>query len=280
MIKVKNFTKGLFIVFFIGMIAPLSAQEGWEAGPWIGGVHYFGDLNTNFKLNKPGGAGGFNARYNFNNRVGIKFMASYGEISGDDALSDNIYERARNLSFKSIIVEGNTQLEFNFLPYTHGSKTESFTPYAFGGLSIFYFNPIAEYMGVEYELRPLGTEGQFKGEEYYSVTGAASFGMGLKVDLSYRWSVNIDLGVRTTFTDYLDDVSTTYADPSDLKRSRGEISAILADRSIIIEGVNDGSLSAKGRQRGDNTSKDAYAFLGVSLMYYFGDVKCPRISRP
>ena len=277
--KINRLLKGtLSLVFIFLLNFSLSAQEGWEAGPWAGAAHYFGDLNTNFKLHKPGGAAGFSARYNFNNRVGMKLTGSYAEISADDALSDNIYERARNLSFKSVIVEGNAQLEFNFLPYTHGSKDEFFTPYIYGGIAVFYFNPIAELDGTEYELRTLGTEGQFKGEEYYSVTGAVSFGMGLKMDLSYRWSFNVDLGIRSTFTDYLDDVSTVYADPKDLKRSRGEISPLLADRSIIIEGVNDGSLSNAGRQRGDNTSKDAYAFLGVSLLYYFGDIKCPRIS--
>lgn len=279
MIKIKSFLQSVLSILLITTITTFSyAQEGWEAGPWGGVSHYFGDLNTNFKLFKPGPAGGFSARYNFNERVGLKFTGSYGEIAADDALSDNIYERARNLSFKSIIVEGNTQFEFNFLPYIHGSKRESFTPYIYGGLAIFYFNPIAELDGEEYELRILGTEGQFKGEEYYSVTGAASFGMGLKMDLSYRWSVNIDLGIRSTFTDYLDDVSSVYADNRDIARTRGDIAAELADRSLLIEGINDGSLSQKGRQRGDNTNKDAYAFLGVSLMYYFGDIKCPRIS--
>ncbi len=278
MIKIKSLLQGILSVLLITIVTTLSAQEGWEAGPWGGASHYFGDLNTNFKLFKPGPAGGFNARYNFNNRVGIKFMASYAEISADDALSDNVYEQARNLSFKSKIIEGNTQFEFNFLPYTHGSKREFFTPYLFGGIAVFYFNPIAELDGQEYELRTLGTEGQFKGEEYYSVTGAASFGMGLKMDINYRWSVNIDLGIRSTFTDYLDDVSTVYADAKDIARTRGDVAALLSDRSLIIEGINDGSLSQKGRQRGDDTNKDAYAFLGVSLMYYFGDIKCPRIS--
>jgi len=30
------------------------AQKGWELGGWIGASNYFGDLNTNFRINDPG----------------------------------------------------------------------------------------------------------------------------------------------------------------------------------------------------------------------------------
>ena len=51
---------------------PISAQDqmkGWEFGPWAGVSYYFGDLNTNYRLDRPNLAGGFAARYNFNPRL-------------------------------------------------------------------------------------------------------------------------------------------------------------------------------------------------------------------
>lgn len=251
------------------------AQRGWEAGPWGGVAYYFGDLNTDFDLSKPGLSGGIVARYNFNNRVALKMSGNFGSISDMDADSKNVFERARNLSFQSTIADLAMQLEFNFLPYNHGSKSEFYTPYLFGGINAFYFNPKAELDGELYELRGLGTEGQFKGEEYYTVTAGLVYGIGFKIDLSYEWSLNFELSGRYLFTDYLDDVSTLYPDQSDLIRSRGEIAAQLSDRSIAIPGVTEGPIGEEGRQRGDSGSNDSYGFLGVGLVYYFGDIRCP-----
>jgi len=250
-------------------------QDGWEAGFWLGTSYYFGDLNTSYNLGLPGPAGGIMARYNFNKRVCFKFSANYGQIRADDALSKNVYERARNLSFRSNVFDAALQFEFNFLPYDHGSEDEFFTPYVFGGLNAFTFNPQAEYEGVYYDLRELGTEGQFPGEEYFSFSGGILYGIGFKVDLSYEWSINIELGARQLFTDYIDDVSTVYPDMGDLERNRGEVAVALSDPSIIIPGVTETKIGEEGKQRGNASNNDSYVMLGVGLVYYFGDIRCP-----
>lgn len=269
----------LLVLLSLSIIS-LWGQQGWEAGGWLGVSHYFGDLNTNLRIGDPGYSGGLIGRYNFNKRVCLKLSGNYGNVSAQDADSDNLYERARNQSFRSVIVDGTAQMEFNFLTYTHGSKDEFFTPYLLAGLNVFYFNPQAEYNGEWVDLRPLGTEGQFRGEEYYTTQVGLAYGMGLKVDLSYRWSLNIELSARRIFTDYLDDVSTVYADKEDLEKLRGDVAVTLSDRSLLLPGVNeDGALSQPGRQRGNSVTKDTYAFLGVGLVYYFGDLKCPPYSR-
>lgn len=268
------------VVLFQFLMISLYGQQGWEAGGWLGVSHYFGDLNTNLRLTDPGYAGGLLARYNFNKRVCIKFSGNYGNVSAQDADSENLFERARNLSFRSVVVDGAAQMEFNFLTYTHGSKDEFFTPYLLAGFNVFYFNPQAEYNGQWVDLRPLGTEGQFRGEEYYTTQFGLVYGMGLKVDLSYRLSLNLELSGRRLFTDYLDDVSTVYADKDDLEKLRGEVAVALSDRSLLLQGVNeDGRLSQPGRQRGNSVTKDAFAMLGLGLVYYFGDLKCPEYSR-
>lgn len=269
----------VFLAFaFVFSINPFSSQaqqRGWEAGFWLGTTAYFGDLNTSYNLSLPGYAGGLMARYNFNNRVCFKLSANYGLVRGDDAVSKNVYERARNLSFQSNVFDAALQFEFNFLPYNHGSEDEFFTPYVFAGLNGFTFNPKAEYEGTSYELRELGTEGQFPGEEYFSFSGGILYGIGFKVDLSYEWSLNIELGARQLFTDYLDDVSTVYPDLGDLERTRGDVAVALSDPSIIIPGVTEGKIGEEGKQRGNASNNDSYVMLGVGLVYYFGDIRCP-----
>lgn len=274
--------KLLYAIVLLACSLTINAQQGLELGGGVGISHYFGDLNTSFRIQDPGLSAYIAGRYNFNKRLAIKFSANYGNVSADDANSENTYERARNLSFRSIILDGTAQFEFNFLPYTHGSKDEFFTPYLFAGLSIFYFNPQTEYQGEWVNLRPLGTEGQFLGEEYYTAQGALAFGGGIKFDLNYEWSINIELSARHLFTDYLDDVSTVYTDKDDLENLRGtngELAAALSDRSIPIPGVSDSQIGLPGRQRGNSNDNDKVVFLSVGILYYFGDIRCPTYSR-
>lgn len=267
--------KVLYILLVCCLASPIFAQQGFEAGGWIGASHYYGDINSSFNLKAPGLAAGIIARYNFNNRLCFKLSGNYGTVSAYDSDSKNSFEQARNLHFKSTILDATGQFEFNFLPYNHGSKDEFYTPYLFAGLSVFHFNPMAEYQDDWVELRPLGTEGQFKGEEYYTTQGALAYGAGFKIDLSYEWSVNVELSARRLFTDYLDDVSTVFPDKDDLEATRGELAVALSDRSIGTEFP----LGQTGRQRGDSNTNDSFVFLGIGMVYYFGDIRCPTYGR-
>lgn len=249
---------------------------GWEVGGWGGIAYYFGDINSDFDLKHPGPSLGIGARYNFNERVCLKFSGNASYVSASDANSTNSFQQKRNLSFQTLVFDGSAQMEFNFLTYTHGSRDEFFTPYLLGGITVFNFNPKTEYQGEVYELRPLGTEGQFKGEEYYSTQLGLIVGGGFKFDLSYRWSINIEIATRQLFTDYFDDVSGKYADKSEIEAVRGNlgpVAAALSDRSAEL-GL-DPPIGAPGRQRGTSTNNDRYATIGIGLLYYFGDIRCP-----
>ena len=270
-------------LLILGLLACTSAlaQRGWEVGGFLGGGHYFGDLNKDFNLGDPGPAAMALARYNFSTRWAARLGGSFTRVSASDADSPNVFERARNLSFRSNVWDANLAMEFNFLPYTHGSREEYFTPYVFAGLTFAKFNPTAELDGVRYDLRDLGTEGQFAGEEYFDTSLGIGYGLGLKVDLTYEWSLNFELHARQLFTDYLDDVSTVYPDRDDvLNRENGEIAAALSDRSgeVLVTGAEEFGIGVPGRQRGDATNDDQYGSLTVGLVYYFGQLRCPTIS--
>lgn len=269
----KNFF--CIALFLLLGITSAQAQAGWEAGFWGGGSWYFGDLNTSFDLSKPGLAGGVLMRYNFNERICFKLTGNVGRVGADDADSRNLFEQARNLNFTSRVLDGTGELEFNFLEYVHGSQDKFFTPYLSGGLTIHNFNPQTEFEGDIVDLQPLGTEGQFIGQEYKLTKVGLAYGGGFKVSLNYEWSLDIFVSARNLFTDYLDDVSTVYADKEDIEQFHGETAALLSDRSISVIGVDAEEISAPGRQRGDSSNNDTYVFAGVTLVYYFGDLRCP-----
>lgn len=252
------------------------AQRGWEIGGWAGVSHYFGDLNTNFDLTHPGFAGGGVFRFNFNDRLCLKMGANYGNISADDKNSTNVFEQRRNLNFRSTLVDGSGQLEFNFLPYNYFDKSQWFSPYLSAGISVFNFNPQGKLNGTLHELRPLGTEGQFRGEEYYTTQMAFAYSGGFKIALNEVWSINVEISARKLFTDYLDDVSKSYPNMNDIRKQHGDTAVQLSDPSIPdAEGKKIGQF---GRQRGDSKSNDMFTFLGVSVLYYFGDLRCPNMS--
>jgi len=264
--------KYLFTLGFILLLSISSnAQKGWELGGWLGTSYYFGDLNTELRLNRPGLAGGLMARYNFNTRVCNSTSINYGRIRAKDEDSSNSVEKMRNLSFFSDIFELSSSLEFNFFNYVHGTD-EWYTPYVFGGFTVFSYNPKAQLNGETYNLRDFNTEGQFAGESYGNFHAAFNFGIGMKWDINENWSFNLSLGSRKVFTDYLDDVSTTYPDQNTLILTQGITASELSDRSGI-----DG-FATQGRQRGDSKENDSYHFIGIGLMRYFGTLECPKIS--
>lgn len=261
------------LFFFPLVIQAQQSMRGWELGGWVGTSTYFGDLNTSWRLNRLHLAGGMGGRYNFNDRLAMKIGLNAGKISAFDSDSKNIYEQRRNLHFRSFVADAGISFEFNFMPYIHGHKEFFFTPYLSAGPSAFYFNPQAEYEGDWRNLQELGTEGQLRGEEYNLVQFAFNYGFGFKIDLSYRWSLNIELSGRKVFTDYLDDVSLVYPDNDDLRTQRGDLAAALSDRSV------EPKIGDPGRQRGNGKTNDMYSMLGIGVLYYFGDIRCPAIVR-
>ena len=259
----------------------VSGQQGFEIGGWLGASHYFGDLNTRFDVMHPGIGAGAIGRYNFNRRICAKISANYGFLRADDANSSNAFEQRRNINFRTHLGDLSGQLEFNFFPYIHGSREYFYTPYLFAGFSIFTFNPYAIYNDEKTPpLRELGTEGQFPGEEYPSFQRAINFGGGLKFDLTAEWSLNVELSIRKLFTDYLDDVSTVYPDFGEVRGNNGalgDIAVLASDPSLLDAEGN--RVGRQGVQRGDDTNNDVYSFFSVGLLYYFGNIKCPDISK-
>ena len=159
------------ILFVLGCLlgmSSLQAQRGFEVGGWIGSAFYFGDLNPNFNLTKPGLAGGIQGRFNFNNRISLKLSGNFARVRGTDEVASASFEKKRNLSFYSNVYDVSPVLEFNFFPYIHGSREDYFTPYMSVGFSVFKFDPKAKLDGELYKLRDYTTEGSEN--EYFNVS--------------------------------------------------------------------------------------------------------------
>jgi hypothetical protein len=227
-----------FLALFIPFVSEAQHFVKYsEIGLMGGGSYYMGDLNPGRQFFMIQPAAGLVYRYNPSRRFAWRIHAMAGRVQADDALSANAFQKTRNLSFRSPIIEFGGLLEFNFFDYEIGKSNMIATPFIFGGLAMFRYNPQALLDGQWVPLQPLGTEGQ--GSSFYP---------------DRKW------GLRKTFTDYIDDVSTVYADPDILLATNGLLAPVLADRSL----VNSGKVNT-GRQRGNETNNDWYSFVGLTI---------------
>lgn len=266
----------LILFLFISFTPFLSFSQVKEIGIQGGGMYYIGDLNPNEHFKNVNPSFGVLYRQSPNDRISYRLNFLYGSVEGYDSQADSEILVNRNLHFQSDIYELGGKIEISFFPYIIGDYKKPFTPYLFAGISYFRMNPKAEINGNWIELQPLSTEGQGTsarpGTSQYSLNQIAiPFGIGFKFNLSDTWAMGIEWGMRKTFTDYLDDVSTTYADRTILAEEVGPLSAELSDRST--ERINQ-----PNSQRGTHTPNDWYIFTGVSLVYRIGGAAdtCPN----
>jgi|ERR1051326_7451246 hypothetical protein len=254
-----------FVVLCTGSFAQKSKRYQ-EFGIFLGGSYYIGDLNHAHLNSLTQPAGGVVYRYNFNPRFDIKANLLFGTIKGDDSQSGSPSQITRNLNFKSPVTELAAEFEFNFLEYTLGNSKTPFTPYVFGGIAGFHFNPQGQIGDNFYNLQPLGTEGQgtpLNSDKRYRLTQISlPFGIGIKASISRMIGVSVEWGWRKTFTDYLDDCSKVYVDPTVLASYYGPSSAYFSDPS-----VNTDHNANIGKQRGDSSTKDWYSFAGIMLTF-------------
>jgi len=254
-----------------------NAQYNWDAGFSVGAANYLGDIGggmltrrdfvADMKIaeTKPAVAGF--VRYKFGSVLSIKANLTWLRISGDDKLSTNPARNARNLNFRNDVFELASEAQFCFYDiYDLGRSfrhRDNFRAFIGLGMGVAYHNPKAFYEGGYVALRPLTTEG----ESYSKITAVIPATGGFYFTLD-QYRIGFDLTWRTTFTDYLDDVSTNYADPSVLPN---QLSIDLANRTDELTTVTPAFAEnfTPGNKRGDASHNDSYLTSSVEFSYAF-----------
>jgi hypothetical protein len=245
----------------------------WDLGGQAGISNYFGDLaettGTNslkiYQQNTRFTVGGM-ARVRMAYRYGFNFQLNYLSITGADSLNPNSDRTSRNLSFRNNMIEAAARFEYYPLIFNDlGGKMRYAADLhlvVFAGLGFTYSSPQAEYNGSWENLRPLQTEGV----SYSAVQPVMPLGFGTFVTFKgrsgkiRRHRIGIDVSYRLAFTDYLDDVSTTYVDNAQLRTSQGDMAADLADRRANTSG-------SAGGIRGNPEDNDGYGTITISYSY-------------
>jgi hypothetical protein len=294
----------IVVKFFAICLLSLFISQDIKAQQWkryrkevhfgLGANYFLGELGganqigTNFvrdleiSTTRPTLTAGY--RYNVSAYSKVRGSLFFGTLKGDDNLTQEPFRNNRNLHFRSRIVELSGIYEYYFnqessghrynIKGAKGMRAKGLTYYAFGGIGLIYFNPKAQYNGNWIALQPLGTEGQGLpggGRKYSRVTVVIPYGLGLRYAVNRDWRIGLEVGMRKTFTDYLDDVSGNYYDNKVLLQERGVVAATLADPSkgMFASTQYDPKTgrTREGLQRGDPKDKDAYGFVTITACY-------------
>lgn len=228
-------------------------------------------------------------RYQFGRDWYVKTNLLYAKVSGDDALTQEPARHVRQLNFQAHIVELSTQLEYMLvrqktghlyrLRGVRGKRWFKFEIYLLAGIGVAWYSPYGKKDGSWHSLRKYHTEGQGlpNGPSQYSgFTAVIPYGMGIRRTLGggarsrrfSTWSISLEVTLRNTFTDYIDDVSSYYyqdatGGTSAVGNAYGPDAAFFADPSgVYYNGGFD-----EPQVRGDPTDDDAYLLGIISLNY-------------
>jgi hypothetical protein len=258
------------------------AQYNWDFGVHVGPSNYLGEMGgkhdtrkdfvADMKLNKTQFALGGFARYKFNSFLSAQVGLNWIRIEGADNASTNPGRVGRNLSFLNDVEELSltAQLFFYEMPdlgHTYRYRND-FKMYAFGGVAGFHHDPKTYYLGTWTKLQPLETEGK----HYSTFQAAIPLGLGFLFTINKRHRIGWEFNWRITFTDYLDDVSGTYATADQLGNDQHRIDIANRTEELIGNHPSDQHVPSAnnytpGSKRGDPTHNDTY--MSTTLYYSY-----------
>lgn len=270
----------IFIILFL-LPALGFSQYYWDYGVIAGASESLGDMGglektrrdwvLDMRLPTTRWSLGAFARYKAHPSWYLKGTLNYVRLYGDDKYSTNPGRRGRNLNFRNDMFElfavGERVLHHDADVGNTGRYSAEFTWLVYGGAGLLYTNPKGELNGKWIALQPLKTEGETKpySRFQFMIPVGTEFFFTYRTRKNQKFRFGLDFNWRITFTDYLDDVSTTYADLSD------PTAAAVANKSDAVYAETGGAGLPErfnyipGSKRGDPTNDDHY--LTVALTF-------------
>lgn len=267
-----------------------TANGKFELGLGLGPLFFLGDLggnvgkgtyfvkDVNFPVTKF--AKGLYLSYYPTEWLGFRLAGNFGALEGADSLvrdygSDEVARLNRNLSFRTKLAEAYVAAEIYptvFFEQYEGLKGKV-RPYGVVGVGMFKFRPQTQYFAPNgtrrwVDLEPLQIEGQgmteYPDRPRYKLTQMeVPVGGGVKWYLKENMYLGFELLHRTTFTDYVDDLSKDYIDANLYDKYLSPENAVIArqvqNRKLSnAGGLGSGSITPVGEQRGNPSRNDAF----------------------
>ena len=247
-INLKIFNPYLALCFLALVSVTPSFGQSYEVGGGLGTAVYSGDLLRRIDPGQTGLQGTLFGKRNFDNVWTLRVALSTGILQADDEMTSiDLVTRSRDARFKGGVIEGSAVMEFNFLDFLRNDSEFRFSPYGFFGIGYSYFIMKGRYSAE-----------RFTPADFYQLSSPViPFGGGVKYRLNDQWTLAAELGIRATFTDYLDKIDS----------KAGVIPVSEID-------PNTGRQLTHIINFGNPNTKDWYYFLGLTLSYTIPNVKC------
>jgi hypothetical protein len=230
----------------------------------------------------------------------LAFRAAFntGRLEGADSLIKDkggaeTYRKVRNLHFRAQMTEMFVAAEFYPTVFFEGYEglQGKLRPYGLLGIGMFAFKPQALYYSPNgstrwVDLQPLRTEGQGMEEYptrkmYKQKQMMIPMGFGAKYYINDNFYVGMELLHRKTFTDYVDDVSTSYINPDLFDKYLQPQDAAVA-KQVYYRGYTAAARPDNGSMRGQKKNNDSF----FSTLLRFGwrlyrdetpmQMRCPK----
>jgi len=276
-----NVCKSILFSIFLLLSTASFSQRGINSRPYwsthillssstflsdLGGRDSYGSNNhsdTDFGQTRY--AIGSGIQYNLPKGLSFGLETFYTRLAADDA-ETNWDRKYRKLKVRTDVIETAIKMEYT-VPHSIVTRYSLSGFYANVGLGFFSYKPMNEFNGEWHSLRPLGTQGQFADPnlspyDYFSFV--IPFGFGKKFYLKNRMILALDLSLRKTFTDYIDDVSGEYYDAALINETSGKLAAYFSNPSVV-EPVDGVVIGKPGSIRGNSENNDNYFLVGLKL---------------
>jgi len=224
--------------------------------------------------------------------LGFRLAVNHGKLEGyDHTIKDNggdeRFRKNRNLQFQSSLLEAYAAAEVS--PTVFFEKYDGLLgkirPYGLIGVGVFHFNPKGQYFAPDgsskwVSLQPLRLEGQgfaeYPDRKPYSLTQLElPMGFGLKYYIKENMFIGMEVLHRQTFTDYVDDVSTTYIDNTLFAKYLTPEQATMANQLYYRKYFNPNGPQLRipdEDQRGDVTQNDAFFSTIIRLGFRLNQI--------
>src|SRR5688572_26982201 len=136
--SLKTLPAIFFCLFFINSSSwAQNENKGTWLGLFVGKMNYQGDLNpSSFKFANSKTVAAVTIRQSINRWLSLKGGVAIGSLEAGDRYNRD-YLKPRNLSFYTTIKEASFSIETSLLDLS----TTRFTPYVYGSVSLYHFNP-------------------------------------------------------------------------------------------------------------------------------------------
>jgi hypothetical protein len=237
------------------MMQTVSMQaQTLEVGTLVGFTGYYGDLNNEAFISasqlRTGGL--IFAKLKLSDRVSIGVSGGFMKVVGIDSLSSSAWQKGRNLSFYSDILEGTFHMDYYLIP---NNGRNSLVPYVSAGLGFIQFTPYSILNGITYNLAAV----KATGVAYSQQTFMMPISLGIKKYITDKFMLGLEVGLRITNTNFLDDLNgkqNRYLSPA----------SFTTETAYLLHNRADGN-NTPGELRGKTNTNDVYYIIGASVSY-------------